>query len=89
MIALTLYQFFYHPPTYNQLHVQGKTKRQQMKELDYGGLFIFVAGMVLSIVGLSWGGSTYPWVSAQVLSTLIIGILLLALLPVYGKLYRK
>jgi len=84
VIALVLYQVFYHPPTYAQLHVQGKSKWQQFKELDFGGLVIFVAGMVLSIVGLSWGGGTYPWVSAQVLSTLIIGILLLVALPFYG-----
>jgi len=84
VIALVLYQFFYHPPTYAQLHVQGKTKWQQFKELDFGGLAIFVAGMVLSIVGLSWGGGAYPWVSAPVLSTLIIGILLLVALPFYG-----
>jgi hypothetical protein len=84
VIALVLYQFFYHPPTYTQLHVQGKTKRQQMKELDYGGIFLFAAGMVLFLIGLSWGGTSYPWVSAQVLCTLLIGIALLVALGLYG-----
>jgi Fungal trichothecene efflux pump (TRI12) len=79
-----LYQFLYHPPTYNQLHVQGKTKRQQMAELDYGGIFLFTAGMVLFLIGLSWGGTVYPWKSAQVLCTLLIGIATLIGLGFYG-----
>jgi len=87
VIALALYQFFYHPPTYTQLHVQGKTKRQQLKELDYGGIFLFTAGMVLFLIGLSWGGTTYPWKSAQVLATLIVGFALLVALGFYGTCY--
>lgn len=74
----------YHPPTYTQLHVQGKTKRQQMAELDYGGIFLFTAGMVLFLIGLSWGGTVYPWKSAQVLCTLLIGIATLIALGFYG-----
>ena len=83
-IAIVLYQFMYHPPTYTQLHVQGKTKRQQMAELDYGGIFLFTAGMVLFLIGLSWGGTVYPWKSAQVLCTLLIGIATLIALGFYG-----
>jgi MFS family permease len=85
VIAIVLYQFMYHPPTYTQLHVQGKTKRQQMAELDYGGIFLFTAGMVLFLIGLSWGGTVYPWKSAQVLCTLLIGIATLVALGFYGK----
>jgi MFS family permease len=84
VVALVLYQLFYHPPTYGQLHVQGKTKTQQMKELDYGGMFLFTTGMVLFLIGLSWGGTAYPWASAHVLCTLLIGILSLVALGFYG-----
>jgi len=84
VISLALYQFFYHPPTYNQLHVQGLTKRQQLRKLDWGGLFLFVSAMVLSLIGLSWGGGVYPWASKQVLSTLIIGCLLFVVMGFYG-----
>lgn len=35
------------------------------------------------IIGLSWGGSTYPWKSAPVISTVIIGFALLVVLLVY------
>jgi MFS family permease len=53
VIALLLYFFFYHPPTYDQLHVNGKIKRQQVKELDYIGMFLFISGCVLFLIGLS------------------------------------
>lgn len=73
VMALLLYYFMYHPPTYDQLHVHEKSKGQQMAELDYGGIILFTAGMVLFLVGLSWGGTVYPWKSAQVFCTLLIG----------------
>jgi MFS family permease len=84
-VALVLYQFMYHPPTYTQLHVKGKTKRQQLGELDYGGMALFTAGMVLFLISLSWGGTTYAWESVQVLSTLILGVLTLTAFILYGS----
>lgn len=85
VICLVLYWCFYHPPSYDQLHVHGKTRWQMTKGLDYVGMFLYVAGCVLFLVGLSWGGSTYPWASAQVLCTLLIGVATLAAFAVYGE----
>ncbi|KFH46505.1 putative MFS-type transporter -like protein [Hapsidospora chrysogenum ATCC 11550] len=81
-ITLVLYQFLYHPPTFEQLHV-GKTRLQQTKELDWIGIFLYISGCVLFLIGLSWGGSTYPWASAEVLCPLIIGIATVAAFFVY------
>ncbi|KAB5517299.1 fungal trichothecene efflux pump [Coniochaeta sp. 2T2.1] len=88
-LTMILYQFFYHPPTYDQLHVQGKTKWQQFKELDFIGILLFIAGCVLFLIGLSWGGQAYPWVSAPVLCTIIIGIFTLAGFVVYEGYFCK
>lgn len=84
-LALLLNIVFYHPPTYNQLHVDGKTKRQQLMELDYIGIVLFVAGCVLFLIGLSWGGVAYPWVSGHVLGTLLSGVVTLVVFGIYGK----
>lgn len=84
-IALVLAFFFYHPPSYAQLHIGGKSKAQQVKELDYIGITLFVSGCVLFLVGLSWGGVAYPWVSGHVLGTLISGIVTLIIFAVYGE----
>ncbi|KAH8649279.1 trichothecene efflux pump [Xylariales sp. PMI_506] len=84
-ITLILYYLFYHPPTYEQLHMNGKSRWQQVKELDYIGIFLFIAGCVLLLVGLSWGGTIYPWASAEVLCTLLIGFATLAGFVVYDS----
>ncbi|ROT41715.1 trichothecene efflux pump [Sodiomyces alkalinus F11] len=83
VIALVLYWFFYHPPTYDQLHVQGKTVWQTTMDLDFVGIFLYVSGCVLFLIGLSWGGVAYPWASPQTLCTLLIGVALVAAFIVY------
>jgi len=41
--------------------------------IDVGGQLLFFFGLGLLVIALTWGGSYYPWNSAQVLSTLVIG----------------
>lgn len=84
-ITVILYQFLYHPPTYDQLHVQGKTKWQQFKELDFVGIFLFIAGIIVFLIGLSWGGTTYPWKSAAVICALVLGALTLIAFGLYEQ----
>ncbi len=79
VIATVFYVIFYHPPKYEQLHVTGKSKFQQLKTLDFMGIFLFTAGLVLFLVGLNWGGSVYAWNSAPVLCTILIGLFVLVL----------
>ncbi|RDW65649.1 trichothecene efflux pump [Aspergillus mulundensis] len=83
VIATILYHFLYHPPKYAQLNVDGKTKWEMFKELDFLGIFLFIAGCVLFLIGLSWGGTSYPWVSAPTLCTLLIGITTIAAFVFY------
>ncbi|KAL3444200.1 fungal trichothecene efflux pump [Aspergillus insuetus] len=83
VIATALYHFLYHPPKYAQLHVGGQTKWEMFKELDFVGIFLFVAGCVLFLIGLSWGGTTYPWVSAPTLCTILIGLATIAAFILY------
>ncbi|KAH7121361.1 fungal trichothecene efflux pump [Dactylonectria macrodidyma] len=82
-LSLVLYFFFYHPPEYKQLHVNGKSKWQMTKDLDFIGIVLYISGCVLFLIGLSWGGTQYPWDSAQTLCTLLIGVALLGLFVVY------
>ena len=83
-ITLVLYQFLYHPPRFDQLH-EGKTRWQQFKELDFVGTFLFIAGFVIFIIGLSWGGQAYPWKSSEVIATLVVGGCLIIGFGVYGE----
>ncbi|KAL4893648.1 fungal trichothecene efflux pump [Aspergillus ambiguus] len=66
--------FFYNPPKFRDLQAEhGKTKTQILKDFDYVGLFLFIAGCTLFIVGLSWGGSLYPWNSGAAIAPIVIG----------------
>lgn len=47
------------------------------------GNLIVIAGTTLAIVGLTFGGAQFPWVSAQVLAPLIIGLALLGAFLLY------
>lgn len=42
-------------------------------ELDYVGLFFFTGGLLIFLMGVSWGGTLYPWGSAAVISSIILG----------------
>ncbi|KAF2102793.1 fungal trichothecene efflux pump [Rhizodiscina lignyota] len=82
-IAVILYFFFYHPPTYEMLHVGGKSRLKQLKTLDWLGIFLFTAGLTIFLIGLNWGGSAYSWSSGHVLGTLLSGIAILAIFCVW------
>ncbi|KAI0839239.1 trichothecene efflux pump [Hypoxylon sp. FL0890] len=81
-IAIVLLFFFYHPPTFDLLH-ERKTKTQLLKQLDYAGIFMWTAGLTLLLMGVSWGGTIYPWDSAATISSIIIGAVLLIALFIY------
>jgi MFS family permease len=52
-IAAAMYFLCYHPPTYEQLHIGGKSRLKQLKGLDWIGIFLFSAGLVLFLIGLN------------------------------------
>ncbi|KAH8704018.1 putative siderophore iron transporter [Talaromyces proteolyticus] len=63
---------FYTPPS---RPLRDRTRRQILRELDYLGIFLYSAGLVIFLLGLGWAGVTKPWKSAAVLAPLIIGFL--------------
>jgi hypothetical protein len=79
---------FYHPPTFEMKHRHEKVM-DYVKHFDYFGAFLYALGLLLFIMGLSWGGAVHPWKSAWVLVTLLVGIALLvafALWEIYAPL---
>jgi len=56
--------------------------------IDIGGIILFIFGTGLLILGLTWGGVTYPWNSVHVLCPLIIGGVLFILFFVYEYLHE-
>lgn len=54
-----------------------------IKLLDWGGIFLSLAGITVFVVPLSWAGALYPWKSWQTIVPLFIGIALLVALGFY------
>jgi len=75
-ISGLLFYFFYFPPTFH-MKFQERTVMQQLRDFDYVGTVLFVAGFTLFLLGLSWGGGVYPWRSAHVISTMAVGGLII------------
>ena len=48
-----------------------------VKQIDYLGGFLSIAGVTLFLVGLQSGGYQFPWSSGQTLAPLIVGIALI------------
>ncbi|POR38188.1 Uncharacterized protein TPAR_01617 [Tolypocladium paradoxum] len=77
-----LWYFFYHPPSFTQLHGTKVSRLQELAHIDYIGTFLLVAGLVLFLLGVSWGGP-YSWSSARVLGLLITGAGVLVIFVLY------
>ena len=82
-----LFFFFYFPPTFHE-KFRDRSKLQQLKELDYVGIVLFVGGFLVFLLGLSWGGSVYPWRSAYVVATMVIGGIILVVFVLW-EMYAK
>lgn len=68
-----LWFFFYHPPSYVQLHGKKSRKTDELKKIDFIGVFLLIAGLTLFLLGISWGGPTVPWDAPKILGLLISG----------------
>ncbi|TKA81099.1 hypothetical protein B0A49_00394 [Cryomyces minteri] len=76
--------FYYYPPA----HPYGIPFKQMIKELDYVGMFLFIAGALPFLLGIVWT-NVYPGKDAHVIAPLVVGFVFLvifALWETYGKL---
>lgn len=46
---------------------------RKLKAVDFIGIFLALAGTIVLMLGLTWGGGQYPWESAHVIATLVAG----------------
>ena len=75
LAALLCWILFYFPPSFTKKH-QGEENASigyWVKNFDYVGTFLFAGGFVAFLLGLSWGGSVYPWKHAAPISGITIG----------------
>lgn len=70
VVTAILWAVFYNPP----LRTTELTERRP--SVDWIGYTLLTFGSVFFVMGLTWGGVTYPWRSGHVLGTFIPGIAL-------------
>jgi hypothetical protein len=76
----------YYPPTFDEKYKHKRTKRQVIQDFDFVGLILLVGGLLIFLMGVSWGGQLYPWKSAHVIATIVIGFLTLVVFTLYEAL---
>lgn len=83
IVTVLCWFFFYFPPTFDEKYGHKKTKRQVFADFDFVGLILCTGGLLIFLMGISWGGSYYPWKSAHVIGTIVIGFLSLVAFVLY------
>lgn len=87
-IGLVMTVIFYHPPP--RVNSSGLSRMEIIKRVDWIGGLLSVAGVIIFIAGLLWGGYMYPWSDAHVIGSLVVGgVLLVAfvLWEIFGAKY--
>ncbi|KAJ8067292.1 hypothetical protein OCU04_004650 [Sclerotinia nivalis] len=70
-VGLVITAVFYFPPP--RVNSNGLSRKEVISQIDFVGGFLSIAGLILFVAGLLWGGYQYPWGSAHVLVPLILG----------------
>ncbi len=70
IISLVGTGIFYWPPA---RPITEYSRRQILAQIDYLGVFLYISGLTLFLLGLGWAGTAYPWSSAHVLVPLLVG----------------
>ncbi|KAE8353465.1 siderophore iron transporter [Aspergillus coremiiformis] len=81
-LSVILLVLFYFPPGWDAKH-KGESRLDALKKFDYIGLVLYAGGLILLLLGLAWGGTSYAWSSAHVVSVLVIGLVCLIALVLY------
>ncbi|KAI9670886.1 MAG: hypothetical protein M1817_003771 [Caeruleum heppii] len=71
VIGLVLTLIFYFPPP--RPNSQGLSKMDIVRQIDFVGGLLSIAGIILFIAGMAWGGHQYAWTSAHTLVPMILG----------------
>jgi MFS family permease len=87
ILAFIVLAIFYHPPP--RVNSEGLSKREIIRRIDFVGSFLSLAGIILFLTGLNWGGQTYPWRSGHVIGTMVAGGLTIVVFFIWEKFGTK
>lgn len=76
-------------PPFLKLQTLTQPLKVKLKEVDWLGISLFLAGMTLFVLGITWGGALYSWQSWKTLLPLILGTTLLIAFAAWEGLTTK
>lgn len=62
-----------------------KVRVNRQAKVDYVGAILLMAGLLPVLLGFTWVGSKYPWLSGQEIALFTTDFLLLAILLLYER----
>ncbi|PVU94508.1 hypothetical protein BB559_002988 [Furculomyces boomerangus] len=62
---------------------------EKLKRLDVVGVLIMICAIVMILLALNWGGTTYPWNSSRIIALLVVGILCIFIFIAYEYKFPK
>ncbi|CAK1362456.1 unnamed protein product [Cercospora beticola] len=65
------------------------TIQDKLSSVDWIGSGAFITGMTAFLVGVTWGGSQYPWTSAATLVPMILGLAIVFVTGLYERCLAK
>jgi len=84
IVTIIATYFWYFPPARPQrFGIQGQTKTSQFLQLDWTGIGLLAAGLSTFLVGLGFGGITFPWRHAGTIAPMVLGGLTLVFMFIY------
>ena len=66
-----------------------KSRRVGKAIIDYPGAILLATGTVPLLLGFTWAGSTYPWLSVQTISLFVGAVILIAIFIIYEAYLEK
>ncbi|KAK5049302.1 hypothetical protein LTR84_004231 [Exophiala bonariae] len=81
--AIALGLLIGYKPAKRHTRLDHLSRWQKITALDLPGSALLTTGLTSFLTGLNLGGSLYPWTNARVLTTLILGALILVAFGVY------
>ncbi|KKA24690.1 Bcmfs1, multidrug efflux transporter [Rasamsonia emersonii CBS 393.64] len=85
-VTIVICSFLVRTPTNPLVRTMGL--REKLRQFDLVGMVLLIAALVCLLLGLQWGGSTYPWSNGRVIALLVVaGVLMIGfiLVQVLGK----
>jgi len=81
--------FLFYRPKNQYIKEEGKTRLQEVKDLDWIGFALWTIALCLFLLGISFGGDLLTWKSGGTISMIVLGVVFVVILGLYEAYYPQ